>query len=118
MRDMGAPPVHYSRGQLPGKRSAPPKTNPRPQLALRRPAHIGTRLPQQCLIGAMPRYFFHVTNGDSITDEEGEEFELFEAAREHAIAVARELVREGLKWAGHSISVTDERGTIVFKVPL
>ena len=57
-------------------------TSPRPQLALCRPVHIGTRLRQQCLIDAMPRYFFHVTNGDSLTDEEGEEFELFESARE------------------------------------
>ena len=44
----------------------------------------------------MPRYFFHVTNGDTLADEVGEEFELVEAARGHATAVARELSRNGL----------------------
>jgi hypothetical protein len=68
----------------------------------------------------MPRYFFHVisSNGDSLADEDGEEFGQVEAAREHAIAVARELSREGLQWAGRDISVTDERGVVLFKVPL
>jgi hypothetical protein len=36
----------------------------------------------------MPRYFFDVTNGSTLADEVGEEFELVEAARGHAIAVA------------------------------
>jgi hypothetical protein len=67
----------------------------------------------------MARYFFHVTsNGHSLTDDEGEEFELLEAAREHATAVARELSREALRWAGRYISVTDAQGVVVFKVPL
>jgi Domain of unknown function (DUF6894) len=68
----------------------------------------------------MPRYFFHLTNGDSVADEVGEEFDVVEAARAHAIAVARELsgnrVPDDL--VGHQISVVDERGVEVFKVPV
>jgi hypothetical protein len=68
----------------------------------------------------MPRYFFHLTNGDSVADEVGEEFDVVEAARAHASAVARELsgnrVPDDL--VGLYISVVDERGIVVFKVPL
>jgi hypothetical protein len=35
----------------------------------------------------MPRYFFNLTNGDSVADEVGEEFDRVEAARGHAIEV-------------------------------
>lgn len=68
----------------------------------------------------MPRYFFHLTDGDTLADEVGEEFELVEAARGHARAVARELSRNGLPSAciGCYISVTDERSVVIFKVPL
>ena len=68
----------------------------------------------------MPRYFFNLTNGDSVTDEVGEEFDLVEAARGHALTVARELSRGRLPRAllGRHISVVDERGVVVFKVPL
>jgi hypothetical protein len=44
----------------------------------------------------MPRYFFDLANGDSLADEVGEEFERVEAARGHAMAVARELSRNRL----------------------
>jgi hypothetical protein len=45
-------------------------------------------------------------------DEVGEEFDLVEAARGHAMAVARELSRNRLSHAldGHHISVVDQRG--------
>jgi hypothetical protein len=68
----------------------------------------------------MPRYFFNVTNGDSVADEVGEEFDRVEAARGHAMTVAKELSRGRLPRAliGRSISVVDERGVLVFKVPL
>ena len=68
----------------------------------------------------MPRYFFNLTNGDSVADEVGEEFDLVEAARGHALTVARELSRGRLPRAllGRHISVVDERGVVVFKVPL
>jgi hypothetical protein len=69
----------------------------------------------------VPRYFFHVTssNGDILADEEGEEFDLVEAARGHAAAVARELSRNRPPALfGYYISVVDERGVVVFKIGL
>ena len=68
----------------------------------------------------MPRYFFNLTNGDSVADEVGEDFDGVEAARGHAMAVARELSRGRLPCVlvGRHISVVDERGVVVFKVPL
>jgi hypothetical protein len=66
----------------------------------------------------MARYFFNLTNGDSVADEVGEEFDRVEAARGHATAVARELSRNLPPdvLVGRSISVIDERGIVVFKV--
>ena len=71
----------------------------------------------------MPRYFFALTDKDSLSladYEIGEEFDLVEAARGHAMTVARELSRNQLPDAlvGRHISVVDERGVVVFKVPL
>jgi len=42
---------------------------------------------------AMPRYFFNLTNGHSVADEVGEEFDGVATARGHATTVARELSR-------------------------
>jgi hypothetical protein len=61
----------------------------------------------------MPRYFFHLTNGDYVADEEGEEFDLVEAARGHAMAVARELSSNQPRLVGYYISVVDERGVVM-----
>jgi hypothetical protein len=68
----------------------------------------------------MPRYFFDVTNGSTLADQVGEEFELIQAARGRAIAVARELSRNGLPLSlvGRFISVSDEAGVVVFRTPL
>jgi uncharacterized protein DUF6894 len=70
----------------------------------------------------MPRYYFALTDGDlSLADDEiGEEFDLVEAARGHAVAVARELSRNQPSDAlsGLYISVVDEGGIVVFKAPL
>jgi hypothetical protein len=70
----------------------------------------------------MPHYFFDLTDGDlSLADDEvGEDFDRVEAARGHAMAVARELSRHQhpCAWAGFYISVVDERGVVVFNVPL
>ena len=67
----------------------------------------------------MPRYFFDVINGSTLADEVGEEFELVEAARGHAIAVARESSRNRLPHSlvGRFISVVDERGVVIFRTP-
>jgi hypothetical protein len=63
----------------------------------------------------MHRYFFDVTNGSTLADEVGEEFELVEAARGHAMAVARELSRNRLPLSlvGRFISVVDEGGIVI-----
>jgi hypothetical protein len=70
----------------------------------------------------MPRYFFDLTDGElSLADDEvGEEFDHVQAARGHAMAVARELSRHRPPDAliGLHISVIDERGVVIFKVPL
>jgi hypothetical protein len=68
----------------------------------------------------MSHYFFNLTNGDSVADEVGEDFDRVEAARGHAMAVARELSHNQPPDAlvRRSISVVDERGVVVFKVPL
>jgi hypothetical protein len=68
----------------------------------------------------MQRYFFHLTNDETLEDELGEEFEFAEAAREHAAAVAFELAkgRPTSDVAGGYISVTDQSGTELFRVPL
>jgi hypothetical protein len=68
----------------------------------------------------MPRYFFDVTNGTTLADQVGEEFALVEAARGHAVAVARELSRNGLSLGlvGRFISVVDEGGVVIFRTPL
>ena len=68
----------------------------------------------------MPRYFFHLTNGDKIVDDVGEEFDLVEEARGHALTVARELSRGGLPatFVGRHIAVMDEQGVVVFTLLL
>jgi hypothetical protein len=68
----------------------------------------------------MARYFFHLTNGDSLVDEVGEEFDFVEAAQRHAMAMARELSgsQRADALVGHHISVVDEWGVEVFKVPV
>ena len=71
----------------------------------------------------MPRYFFALTDKDSLSlaeDEDGEEFDRVDAARRYAMAIARELSRNEPPHAfvGWHISVVDEQGVVVFKVPL
>jgi hypothetical protein len=68
----------------------------------------------------MARYFFHLTNGDSLPDEVGEEFDFVEAAQRHAMAMARELSgsQRADALVGHHISVVDGWGVEVFKVPV
>jgi hypothetical protein len=64
----------------------------------------------------MPRYFFNLSNGDMLKDVIGERFDLLGHARDHALQVARELA--GGLTSGRSISVTDEKGVIVFKTEI
>ena len=54
----------------------------------------------------MARYFFHLSNGLTVEDTEGEDFNFPAEARGHALKVAEELGRGSR--GGMSISVTDE----------
>ena len=63
----------------------------------------------------MARYFFHLNNGLTVEDVDGEEFDLATDARGHALKVAQESGRHGSSLGGRSISVTDEQGAVVFK---
>jgi hypothetical protein len=66
----------------------------------------------------MPRYFFHVHDGNSTGDNEGTELPDIFAAQEQAILLSGELLREmgGKFWNGEewSLDVTDEAGRILF----
>jgi hypothetical protein len=62
----------------------------------------------------MPRYFFHVIDGEEVLDEEGTELAGLDEARAEAIVVSGEMLRDvGGKFWGNGqwqIRVTDEAG--------
>ena len=64
----------------------------------------------------MARYFFHLIDGLTLEDADGENFDLLAEARGHALQVAKELGRGLL--GGKSISVTDEQGVVVFETQI
>lgn len=73
----------------------------------------------------MPRYFFHVRDGDELLldDGEGEEHANLEEARKAAIEGARDILSEAAlsgKAAGmrQQIEVADETGRAVLTVPV
>jgi hypothetical protein len=66
----------------------------------------------------MPRYYFHVREGQNFCrDEEGEELEDTEAARHEAISSTREIVGEKILHGGsldsRIIEIADETGKVV-----
>jgi len=71
----------------------------------------------------MPRYFFHLTFGDRVVpDEEGTELPSRAAAREEAMAAARELCDRAStsprsRWASWFLQVADEGGRFL-RLPL
>jgi hypothetical protein len=70
----------------------------------------------------MPRYFFHIyERGQALLDTDGIELGSIDAAREKAVAAARELmssdVVSGLAPDGRRFVVTDERDVVVFDLP-
>jgi hypothetical protein len=69
---------------------------------------------------SMARYFFNLTNGKTVRDPDGEEFADLDAAKASAIVAARDFARNKLPLAinGVYVSVADESGTEVFRVPL
>jgi hypothetical protein len=65
----------------------------------------------------MPRYFFHL-HSSGAHDTDGQELPNDEAAREEAVAVARDLARNRNVATGERIIVTDVSGTVVHDEPL
>jgi hypothetical protein len=71
----------------------------------------------------MPRYFFYLSFGRRVVrDDEGVELPNRSAARDEALAVARELVNPEIggnsrRWAGWFLQVADEQGKF-FRTPM
>ena len=69
----------------------------------------------------MPRYFFHLRDGDWVDDPDGMFFPDVRTARLEAIRSARDImaedVRRGRLSLSHRIEVTDENGEPVLAVP-
>jgi hypothetical protein len=67
--------------------------------------------------GAMPRYFFHLYNDQTVMDEEGVELPDIEAALANGIKEAREImldtVLQGRINFSHWIDIADESGAVV-----
>ena len=71
---------------------------------------------------AMPRFFFHVTNGARELDREGTELPSFEAARSQAVMFGAtvlqhqpDLVLDSGSWR---VEVTDETGCHLFVIAM
>ena len=65
----------------------------------------------------MPRYFFHL-HGSGARDTEGQEFPNDEAARQEAVAVARELSRNKPVVSDDRLLVTNADGKVIHEEPL
>jgi hypothetical protein len=67
----------------------------------------------------MPRYFFHLRGSGSVVhDDEGEEFPNQEAARQEAIAVARDLARNRNVTSDERLVVTDANDNVIHEESL
>jgi len=70
----------------------------------------------------MVRFFFHITDGKSVTEDlEGEEFADIDAARAEATLAATELVSDSLKSGQglrlhRTIRISDEVGNVIDEV--
>jgi hypothetical protein len=67
------------------------------------------------------RYYFHIIDGRTVRDEEGQDFPGLEEAKAEAVASARSIMREAI-WAGRlplneCIQIADEKGTVLMIVP-
>ncbi len=69
----------------------------------------------------MPRFYFHVHDDVPALDEEGQEFQDFEAALLDAVPNARALaadeVLQGRLNLAHRIEIADHSGRIIASVP-
>jgi hypothetical protein len=73
--------------------------------------------PNPKAIARRTRYYFHVSNGGQFLDETGEEFSTREEAIARASVLAAELTKDG-DWSGYAITVTDEEGATIVRLPM
>jgi Domain of unknown function (DUF6894) len=71
----------------------------------------------------MPRYYFHITNGqETLKNPKGMELPGNAAARDEAVRLARELkhgkVAPGRNWEDWFVAVVDQHGHQVDSVPI
>ena len=71
----------------------------------------------------MPRYYFRLTDGNQVLDNhEGVDLPGNAAARENAVALARDLnhgrAMPGWNWAGWFVAIVDEHGHKIDDVPI
>jgi hypothetical protein len=69
----------------------------------------------------MPRFYFHLYSDTDVSDEDGAELPDLEAARAHAISLARFEISEAAKRDGrivlsHRIDVEDEHAAVLASV--
>jgi len=68
----------------------------------------------------VPRFFIHVRHGDTLTeDPEGYDLPNFEAVRDEALAAAREIMANRLKYEGLSceqLEIHDDAGQLLTTV--
>jgi hypothetical protein len=69
----------------------------------------------------MPRFYFHLTEKDSVRDDEGQYFETVEEARQAAIRSAREILAESIRDGEidliDRILIADENDNPILVVP-
>ena len=67
----------------------------------------------------MPRYFFHLVEGERLfPDHKGEDLPDDEAARDEARTVAEKLHAGANAWSPRRFVVTDGNGRVVTEVPV
>ena len=66
----------------------------------------------------MPYYFFHLENGERLTDDEGEEFPDDRAALREAELIAGDLSKNQISRTNLKAIVTNRKGEQVCEVPL
>ena len=70
----------------------------------------------------MPRYYFHIRQGDAVIhDDGGSECRSLEAVRDEALESAREIMSEGVRSGAldenRTFVVKDDKGDIVHELP-
>lgn len=70
---------------------------------------------------SMPNFYFHIRDGDALTeDPEGSDLPDLEAARAEALTAVRQIAAEGIRTGkrvlGKSMEITDEAGRVLATV--